>query len=101
MAGADTPWGLDDNPAGQCSTGRCPFKVMRLSILTALLAGTAAAFAVAPDFSTATPAGGQRGTEVEVRLAGERLADAQEILFYDRGIEAVKILQATNNFVRA
>ena len=33
------------------------------------------------------PTGGQRGTEVEVQLAGERLGDAPQLLFYEPGIE--------------
>src|SRR4051812_18163371 len=45
----------------------------------------ATARAVAPNFTAITAAGGQRGSEVEVTLRGERLADAQEIFFYNRG----------------
>ena len=73
---------------------------MRTSILAAVLLGTAAAFAVAPNFTATTPAGGQRGTELEVRLNGDRLADAEEILFYDKGI-AAEVVKATNSVVTA
>jgi hypothetical protein len=74
---------------------------MKLSIILTLAISAATALAVAPNFTATTPAGGQRGTEVEVRLTGDRLTDAQEIFFYDKGIECVKILQATNGYVRA
>jgi hypothetical protein len=59
-----------------------------------------AGWATSPNFSAAQPSGAQRGTEVEVRLLGDRLADAREILFYDRGISA-EIIKATNNAVTA
>jgi hypothetical protein len=64
-----------------------------------LLAWTARA--VSPAFSATTPAGAQRGTEVEVTLSGDRLADTREILLYQPGIEVVKITEATNNRVKA
>jgi hypothetical protein len=41
------------------------------------------------------PRGGQRGTEIELTLAGDRLADAKEILFYQPGL-TVKKLAAPN-----
>ncbi|MBI3879704.1 MAG: PPC domain-containing protein [Verrucomicrobia bacterium] len=77
---------------------------MRLKILLALMiTATAAAFAVAPNVGQngVNPAGAQRGTEVEVKLSGDRLADAQEVFFYEKGIECVKIVQATNSSVTA
>jgi len=73
---------------------------MRLNIIVGLLLTAATAFAVAPNFSATTPAGVQRGTEVEVRLTGDRLDDAEEIFFYDKGITA-EIVKATNNAVTA
>lgn len=50
-----------------------------------------ATFAASPAFSGTTPRGGQRGTEVEVTLAGGQLHDAQEVLFYEPGIEVTKL----------
>ena len=44
-------------------------------------------WAASPVLSATTPRGGQRGTELEVTLSGARLADAQEVLFYETGIE--------------
>ena len=45
------------------------------------------------------PVGGQRGTEVEVTLTGQRLADAKEILFYQPGITATKLEAADDGQV--
>jgi pre-peptidase len=50
-----------------------------------------AALATGPQLSSITPPGGQRGTELEVRFNGERLDDAQEIVFYGPGIEVLEL----------
>ena len=47
--------------------------------------------AASPSLGGLSPRGGQRGTEVVVTLAGARLEDAQEILFYEPGIEVTKL----------
>lgn len=47
--------------------------------------------AAAPSLGSITPAGAQRGTEVEVVFRGERLDDAQEIFVYYPGIEVIDI----------
>ncbi|MFN0199544.1 MAG: PPC domain-containing protein [Planctomycetaceae bacterium] len=47
--------------------------------------------AASPGLSVIQPRGGQRGTELEVVFSGSRLADAQEIFFYEPGMETVKI----------
>jgi hypothetical protein len=49
--------------------------------------------AVDPSFTQTIPAGGQRGAEVQVRLLGNRIDDAQEVLFYQPGISVTKIEQ--------
>lgn len=55
--------------------------------LTSLFAFTAAASAgFSPVLNGIIPRGGQRGTEMEVIFAGERLEDIQEILCYEPGI---------------
>lgn len=41
-----------------------------------------------PQLATTLPRGGQRGTEVKVELIGDRLADAQEVIFHYPGITA-------------
>ncbi len=43
------------------------------------------------------PRGWQRGQDVVVSFSGARLADAQEILFYEPGISVVKIEPVANN----
>jgi hypothetical protein len=52
--------------------------------------------ATQPRLNSTTPPGAQRGTEVEVRLNGSRLDDAQELVFYRPGIEMVKLDVRTN-----
>ena len=44
-------------------------------------------FATAPQLDEITPAGGQRGTEVQLSFHGNRLQDAEEIICYEPGIE--------------
>ncbi len=53
--------------------------------------GASVAQAASPVLSNLEPRGGQRGTEIEVTLSGDRMADAQEILFYETGIEVTKL----------
>ena len=67
--------------------------------LVVLLA--ASALAVAPRLASITPAGGQRGTDVELRFNGQRLDDAQEVILYTTGIEVVKISASKTNSVIA
>lgn len=60
--------------------------------VTALLAFAARpAQAASPNLGGTTPRGAQRGTEVEVVFSGAQLDDAQEILFYEPGIEVTKL----------
>jgi hypothetical protein len=56
-----------------------------------LAGGGSVAQAASPVLSNLEPRGGQRGTEIEVTLSGDRMADAQEILFYETGIEVTKL----------
>ncbi len=57
-----------------------------------MLVAAMPAWAVAPTVRLIQPVGGQRGTEVAVRLTGQRLGDIQEILFYQPGITVTKIV---------
>jgi hypothetical protein len=57
-----------------------------------LLIAAVPAWAVSPTVRLIQPVGGQRGTEVVVTLTGQRLADIQEILFYQPGITVTKIV---------
>lgn len=52
--------------------------------------------AVEPRLGNILPAGGQRGTEVEVEFSGQRLADAQEVVFYSPGISVASFTPETN-----
>jgi hypothetical protein len=68
----------------------------RARLFLAFLAGTllpTLAAQAAPGFSNLLPHGGQRGTEVDVVLYGSGFEDAEEILFYDTGIEVVSLAQ--------
>jgi hypothetical protein len=61
------------------------------------------AFAVAatPSLTSIRPVGGQRGTQVEVTLSGARLGDAQELLWFQSGIETVSLEKVDDNKVKA
>ena len=83
---------------------RAQLPSLSLRLAAACLAafvGVASALAVAPNFTAISPAGGQRGTTVEVTLRGERLADAQEMFFYSPGIALEKITDAKDKEVKA
>lgn len=78
-------------------------RALRRSGLFAFLWGLAvagSALAVDPQLGAITPPGLQRGTETEVVLAGARLADVKEILFYTPGV-SVKSLEAADASVKA
>lgn len=75
-----------------------PNFLLSFLFVSAFLAATSL-HATTPRLNSTTPAGAQRGTEVEVRLNGSRLEDAQEIVFYGGGIQCTKI--ETNKNVRA
>jgi hypothetical protein len=68
--------------------------IMKSIVLATLgmLIAAVPAWAVAPTVRLIQPVGGQRGTEVVVTLTGQRLADIQEILFYQPGITVTKIV---------
>jgi hypothetical protein len=73
------------------------------SLAGAILGFTAATVlhAMSPVFTAIAPAGAQRGSEVEVTLRGDRLADAQEIFVYGPGITVEKLGDATEKQVKA
>lgn len=82
-----------------CAVGNST-PVRLLSIVSLSLAivatGVSSARAASPSLGSITPQGGQRGTELDVTFNGARLADAQEIYFYEPGISVVK-LEAGND----
>ena len=64
--------------------------------LAALLVSASGSFAGSPDLSSTLPRGGQRGSEVRVTFQGNRMDDAEEILFHYQGITAkdLKVVDA-------
>jgi hypothetical protein len=60
--------------------------VLTAFALWACLANGSLLQAGSPDFTYFEPRGGQRGTEVEIKLIGNRLADAEEVVFYESGL---------------
>ncbi|HTU26801.1 MAG TPA: hypothetical protein VMF30_15440, partial [Pirellulales bacterium] len=67
---------------------------MTAGCFVALVLAGVPAWAANPQFSRLTPAGGQRGTELDIELAGERIADATELLFFEPGL-SVKSIEAS------
>ncbi len=74
-----------------------------------LLAASAFAWVLLPCLSLATapllkdisPTGGQRGTELTLSFAGERLQDTKEVICYEPGIEIKQLELVTNKVVKA
>ena len=57
--------------------------------------------ASSPALTLINPRGAQRGTEAVLTFSGARLADTEEIFFYEPGFEVVKIEPVNNNAVKA
>src|SRR5215207_2148844 len=57
----------------------------------ALLLASTVARAASPALSSVLPRGGQRGAEVQITLAGDRLADAQELFLYKPCVTVKKL----------
>jgi len=74
-------------------------KSLALSLST--LAGAGSLLAVSPVLNGTYPAGGQRGTELEVEFRGARLEDFQQVLFYTPGFEVVKVNSTNASSVKA
>lgn len=56
--------------------------------------------ATSPALSIVLPRGAQRGTEVELQFLGDRLADAQQVLFTRTGIEVIGITPVSEQEVK-
>ena len=54
-----------------------------------------------PNLKYVIPAGAQRGHEVEVTFSGSNMQEIQNIVFYDKGLELVKIIKKEGNKVKA
>ncbi len=72
-----------------------------LAISLSTLAGAGSLFAVSPVLNGTYPAGGQRGTELEVEFRGQRLEDFQQVLFYSPGFEVTKVNSTNAGVVKA
>ena len=57
--------------------------------------------AASPQIREIAPVGGQRGTTVDIRIQGDRLADAQQILWYDPGFTVTDFKTDPGNFLTA
>ncbi|QDU79378.1 putative subtilase-type serine protease precursor [Polystyrenella longa] len=64
---------------------------MIMLVLVAGLIGSVPAQASSPGLSIITPRSVPRGVETEMVFQGGKLADAQEILFYDSGFEVLEL----------
>ncbi len=72
----------------------------KLLLVSALLAAaTLQALAAYPDFSSTTPRGAQRGSELKVVLAGSRLADFESLIFATPGFTQKSVDKVENNRV--
>ena len=65
-----------------------PTKVLAALGLAALVVSGNMASAASPDLQNTLPRGGQRGSEVQVTFLGNRLEDAEEVVFHYPGITA-------------
>ena len=79
---------------------------MRRRLLSSILfvvfvASTVPASAAEPVLGLVIPRGGQRGTEIKVTLYGERLHDAEEVLFYSPGLQALDLQVVDGKKVKA
>src|SRR3954451_25352076 len=70
-----------------------------LFLLSWLMA--ASALATAPQLASISPAGAQRGSEVQLSFKGERLQDTAEVICYEPGIQVLRLISATNQAVAA
>jgi len=66
-----------------------------------LLAGSTELTAASPSLSVIMPRGVQRGAEQVVTFQGRRLADAEEVFFYQKGVAVTKIEPVNNNAFKA
>lgn len=76
-------------------------RAVRILFLWPICAMVLPAFATSPHLESLLPTGGQRGTEVEITISGERLQDAQELFCYEPGIQVTKLIANTNKTVSA
>ena len=71
------------------------------AVAIAVFLAVSSAHAADPRIGQVNPCGGQRGTEVDVVINGQRLADAQEILLYYPGIRVANFEVVEGKQVKA
>ncbi len=94
----------DGIKASSAITGETPMplQLVRLFILLCVLSASAVnCIAAEPIVSVILPRGGQRGTEMQIELHGQRLADALEIVFDRPGIEILELIAENDSKVNA
>lgn len=72
-----------------------------LTNLVVLLLAAGPLWAAYPEFSSSKPNGGQRGTDVEITVTGNRLADFQDFIFMTPGFTLKNIVKAEERTVTA
>ncbi len=68
-------------------------------LVLGILASVDSLIASTPRLNVILPRGGQRGTELTLRFAGERIGEAQQVLLYDSGINILGITKVDDNQV--
>ncbi|RMG01308.1 MAG: peptidase [Planctomycetota bacterium] len=68
--------------------------------LLGIPASATLAFAASPQMTRLLPEGAQRGTTVELTIGGARLADAEDLFFYEPGIVLEEIVEKNASRVR-
>ena len=72
-----------------------------ITALILILGTPLTASAASPELSVVLPRGAQRGTEADITIHGQRLADIKEILFYQPGITVTKLESTAPNQAKA
>ncbi len=72
-----------------------------LASLTGALLIVSAAQSAQPALSVIAPQGFQRGTEAEATFSGSRLADAQQVMLYQPGVEVLSVEEPKDNQFKA
>jgi len=72
---------------------------LRQLILAASFLGATGVFAAYPTFTSTTPNGGQRGTEVKLTVTGSQLADFESLMFFSPGFSQKSVEKAENGKV--
>jgi hypothetical protein len=85
----------------KCQSGHVWGVICVQLVAAGLLCAAVEARAVEPHLVSVLPTGGQRGTEMEVSFHGERLQDAEEVIWYEPGLEVLKLGLVTNTIVKA